>query len=44
MIREPASTEAPEDEEFPIVDPITAEDIGRDDNVEDDVVLPQLEP
>ena len=44
VIHEPAFTEAPEDEEVPAVDPITAEDIGREDNVEDDEVLPQLEP
>ena len=43
VIHEPAFTEAPEDEEVPAVDPITAEDIGREDNVEDDEVLPQLE-
>ena len=42
-VHEPAFTEAPEDEEVPAVDPITAEDIGREDNVEDDEVLPQIE-
>ena len=44
VIHEPAFTEAPENEEVPAGDPITTEHIGRDDNVEDDVVLPQLEP
>ena len=44
VIHEPASTEAHEDEEVPAVDPITAEDIGHEDNVDDDEVLPQLEP
>ena len=44
VIHEPASTEAHEDEEVPAVDHITAEDIGHDDNVNDDEVLPQLEP
>ena len=47
MIHEPASTEAPESEEIPAVNPIGAEDIGHEDNVEDDVVLPrfpQIEP
>ena len=42
-VHEPASTEAPEAEEIPVVDPITAEDIGHHDNVEDDEVLPQIE-
>ena len=42
VVHEPASTEAPEAEE-PAVDPITAEDIGHHDNVEDDEVLPQIE-
>ena len=40
VIHEPAFTEAPEDEEVPAVDPMTAEDIGHEDNVEDDEVLP----
>ena len=44
MIHEPASTEALESEEIPAVDPNAAEDIGREDNVNDDEVLPQLEP
>ena len=43
VIHEPATIEAPEDEEVPAVDPTTAEDIGHEDNVEDDEVLPQLE-
>lgn len=42
-VHEPASTEAPEAEEIPAVDPITAKDIGHHDNVEDDEVLPQIE-
>ena len=42
-VHEPASTEAPEAKEIPAVDPITAEDIGHHDNVEDDEVLPQIE-
>ena len=44
MILEPASTEAPESEEVPAVNPTAAEDIGHEDNVHDDEVLPQLEP
>ena len=43
VLHEPASTEAPEAEEDPAVDPTTAEDIGPQDNVEDDEVLPQIE-
>ena len=43
VIHEPASREAPKDEEVLAIDPITAEDIGHDDNVEDDEVLPQIE-
>ena len=43
IVHEPASTEAPEAEEVPVVDPITAEDIGPQDNVNDDEVLPQIE-
>ena len=42
-VHEPASTESPEAEEIPAVDPITAEDIGHHENVEDDEVLPQIE-
>ena len=44
VIHEPVSTEAPESEEIPAVDPNPAEDIGCEDNVHDDEVLPQLEP
>ena len=40
VIHEPTSTEAPESEEIPSVDPNTAEDIGREDNVNYDEVLP----
>ena len=36
--------EAPESEEVPAVDPNAAEDIGHEDNVLDDQVLPQFEP
>ena len=43
IVHEPASTEAHEAEDIPAVDPITAEDIGHHDNVEDDEVLPQIE-
>ena len=47
IVHEPASTEAPEAEENPevnpAVDPTAAEDIGPHDNVEDDEVLPQIE-
>ena len=43
IVHESASTEAPEAEEDPAVDPITIEDIGPQDNVEDDEVLPQIE-
>ena len=39
-VHEPASTEAPEAEEIPAVDPTAAEDIGHSDNVEYDEVLP----
>ena len=39
-VHEPASTEAPEPEGIPAVDPITTEDIGHHDNVEDDEFLP----
>ena len=42
-VHEPASTEAPEAEEDPAVDPTTAEDIGPQDSVVDDEVLPQIE-
>ena len=43
IVHEPASTEAPEAEDNPAVDPTAAEDIGPHDNVEDDEVLPQIE-
>ena len=43
IVHEPASTEAPEAEDIPAVDLTAAEDIGQDDNVEDDEVLPQIE-
>lgn len=44
MIHEPAYTKAPEDEEISATDPITTEDVGHEDHVEDDDVLPQIEP
>ena len=43
IVHEPTSTEAPEAEDIPAVDPTAAEDIGHQDNVEDDEVLPQIE-
>ena len=43
IIHEPASTEAHESGDIPAADFTTAEDIGQDNNV-DDEVLPQLEP
>ena len=43
IVHEPASTETHEAEDIPAVDPTAAEDIGHHDNVEDDVVLPQIE-
>ena len=42
-VHEPAPTEAPEAEDIPAADPIAAEDIGHQDNVQDDAALPQLE-
>ena len=42
-VHESASTETPEAEDIPAAEPTTAEDIGHDDNVEDDEVLPQIE-
>ena len=42
-VHEPAFIEVHEAEDFPIADPTAAEDIGHHDNVEDDVVLPQIE-
>ena len=38
VVHEPASIEAPEAQEVPVVDPIVTEDIAQDD-----VVLPQIE-
>ena len=43
IVHEPASTEAPEAEDIPAADPIAAEDIGHQDNVQDDAALPQYE-
>ena len=43
IVHEPATTEAPEAEDIPVADPITAEDIGHHDNVDADEVLPQIE-
>ena len=43
IVHEPAFPEAPEAEDIPAVDPTAAEDIGHQDNVEDDEVLPQIE-
>ena len=43
IVHEPASTEAPEAEDILAIDPIAAEDIGHQDNVENDEVLPQIE-
>ena len=43
IVHESASTEAPEAQEVPVVDPIATEDIGPQDNVEDDEVLPQIQ-
>ena len=43
IVHEPASTEAHEAEDIPAAEPTAAEDIGHDDNVEDDEVLPQIE-
>ena len=43
IVHEPASTEAPEAQEVPVIDPIATEDIGPHNNVQDDVVLPQIE-
>ena len=40
IVHEPASTEAHEVEDISVAEPTTAEDIGHDDNVEDDEVLP----
>ena len=43
VVHEPAPTEAHVAEDIPVVEPTTAKDIGHDDNVEDDEVLPQIE-
>ena len=43
IVHESASTEAPEAQEVPVVDPITTKDNGPQDNVFDDEVLPQIE-
>ena len=43
IVHEPASTEAHEAEDIPAAKHNAAEDIGQDDNVEDDEVLPQIE-
>ena len=43
IVHEPASTKAHEAEDIPAAEPTAAEDIGHDDNVEDDEVLPQIE-
>ena len=40
VVHEPASTETHESEDIPAADSTTAEDIGHEDNVEDDEVLP----
>nr|XP_020159594.1 uncharacterized protein LOC109744859 [Aegilops tauschii subsp. strangulata] len=44
VVLEPASTEAPESEEIPAANSTAVEDMGHKDHVEDDEVLPQLEP
>ena len=44
VIHEPAPTEAHESEDIPAADSTVAEDIGHEDNVEDDEVLPQILP
>ena len=43
VVHEPTSTEALVSEEVPAIDPNAVEDIGHEDNVVDDEVLPQLE-
>ena len=43
IVYEPASTKAREAQEVPVIDLIATEDIGPQDNVEDDEVLPQIE-
>nr|XP_020188130.1 neuromodulin-like [Aegilops tauschii subsp. strangulata] len=44
VVHEPASTEAPESKDIPAADSTAAEDMGQEDYVEDDEVIPQLEP
>ena len=44
VVHEPASTEAHESEDIQAADSTAVEDIGHDDNVEDDEVLPQILP
>ena len=44
IVHEPASTKAHESEDIPAFDSTIAEDIGHEDNVEDDEVLPQILP
>ena len=39
-VHERASIEAPEAKDIPAADPIAAEDIGHQDNVQDDAALP----
>ena len=43
IVHEPASPKAHKAEDIPAAEPTAAEDIGQDDNVEDDEVLPQIE-
>ena len=43
VLHQPASTKAHEEEQVPAVDPNAAEDIGHEDNVVDDEVLPHIE-
>ena len=43
IVHEPATIEAPEAQEEPVVDHTASEVIGPQDNVEDDEVLPQIE-
>lgn len=43
IVHDPAPTEARESEEIPAADSTAAKDMGHEDHVEDDEVLPQLE-
>ena len=43
IVHEPSPIEAPDAEDIPAADPIAAEDIGHQDNVQGDAALPQLE-